>query len=179
MAEPGLVNGVDTEVFRATIDAVKENPNTGATSWRVSTKWKGGLKTEATIRQFTLSFDEPEGVAGEDTTQSPHETVLACYGACLSVGMALNSALRGIELQNVEIELEGLIDLPGFLGLAGVEDLQDMPGFHTVRAKMFVESDASREEIQSVFDRATQYSPVGLTLSQPVKIENALVFNGE
>ncbi|HJM82863.1 MAG TPA: OsmC family protein [Nitrospinota bacterium] len=178
MTDLGVVNGVDTEIFQATIDAVNDNPNSGATSWRVTTKWTGGLKTEATLRQFTLSFDEPEAIAGDDTTQSPHETVLACYGACLTVGMSLNAAMRGIELKKVEVELEGLIDLPGFLGLAGVEGLKDQPGFHTVKAAVHVHSEASEEDIQSVFDRASKYSPVGLTLSKPVKIENSLVING-
>ncbi len=178
MADTGLLNGVDTEIFMSTVDAVKDNPNTGATSWRVSTKWKGGLKTEATIRQFTLNFDEPEGIAGEDSTQSPHETVLACYGACLTVGMSLRAALKGIALQNVEIELEGLIDLPGFLGLAGIQGLKDTPGFHTVRATMNVQSEAPKEDIQELFDTVVKYSPVGLTLSQPVKMESTLVYKG-
>ena len=179
MADTGIMNGVDLEVFRATVDAVKDDPKKGASGWTVKTKWKGGLKTDASIRQFSISFDEPEPVAGTDTTISPHETVLACYGACLTVGMSLNAALKGIEIKNIEVELEGFIDLPGFLGLAGLPGLKDMPGYHTVKATMHVQSDASKEEIKKVFDRVVKYSPVGLTLSQPVTLQNSLVCNGE
>ncbi|HEB73284.1 MAG TPA: OsmC family peroxiredoxin [Nitrospirae bacterium] len=174
MADNDMLNGVDVETFNATVNAVTDNPAQGASSWKVTTKWNGGLKTEATIRDFSLNFDEPFPIGGQDSTISPHETVLACYGACLTVGISLNSALRGIEIRGLEVELEGFIDLPGFLGLAEIGDLQDMPGFHTVKAKIRIESGASKEEIQSVYERAVKFSPVGLTLSQPVKLENSL-----
>ncbi len=46
-----------------------------------------------------------------------------------------------------------------------------MPGYHAVKATVHVDSDASRDEFQKVFDRVVKYSPVGLTLSQPVDIQ--------
>lgn len=174
----GMINNVDIEVFKATVEAVKGDPKKGATMWTARTKWKGGLKTEAKLRNFTLNFDEPEAVAGTDTTASPHETLLACYGACLTVGLSLNAALEGINIKSIEIELEGYIDLPGFLGLAGVEGLKDLPGYHTVKAKVNVESGASREEINKIFERVVKYSPVGLTLSRPVDVRTELIHNG-
>ncbi len=176
--QTGTMNGVDIEVFKATVNAVKDDPKKGATVWTAKTKWKGGLKSEAKLRNFSLSFDEPEAVAGTDTTISPHETVLACYGACLTVGLSLNAALKGIKINDIEVELEGYIDLPGFLGLAGLEGLKDLPGYHTVKAKVHIKSDASKEEIKNIFDRVVKYSPVGLTLSRPVDVKTELVFNG-
>lgn len=173
-----MMNGVDIEVFNATVNAVKKDPKKGASVWTAKTKWKGGLKSEASLRNFTLNFDEPEAVAGTDTTVSPHETVLACYGACLTVGISLNAALLGIKIKSIEIDLEGYIDLPGFLGLAGIEGLKDLPGYHTVKAKVHITSDASKESIKSVFDRVVKFSPVGLTLSRPVDVKTELVYNG-
>jgi len=174
-----MINGVDIDVFQATVNAVKENPKKGATVWTAKTKWKGGLKSEAKLRNFTLNFDEPEAVAGTDTSISPHETVLACYGACLTVGLSLNAALQGIELKSIEVDLEGHIDLPGFLGLAGIEGLKDLPGYHTVKATVHVESNASKEAIKKIFDRVVKYSPVGLTLSRPVDVKTELVYHGK
>lgn len=171
-----VINGVDLDVFNATVGAVQDDPKKGATIWTAVTKWKGGLKTEAEVREFILNFDEPEAVAGTDKSSSPHETVLACYGACLTVGMAVNSALKNIKLKSVEVELEGHIDLPGFLGLSGVKGLKDLPGYHTVKATVTVDSDASKEEIKKVFDRVVKYSPVGLTLSKPVDVKTDLTF---
>lgn len=170
------LNDVNLDAFNATVKAVKGDSKQGATVWAVKTKWKGGLKTEAKLRNFSLNFDEPGPVGGTDTTISPHETVLACYGACLTVGMALNSALQGIKLKSVEIDLEGHIDLPGFLGLAGIEGLKDLPGYHTVKATVKVKSDAKAEDIKKIFDRVVKYSPVGLTLSRPVNVKTDLIY---
>ncbi|HYA87319.1 MAG TPA: OsmC family protein [Nitrospirota bacterium] len=174
---PSMINDVDIAVFKATMEAVKGDPKKGATVWTAKTQWKGGLKTEAKLRNFGLNFDEPEAVAGTDTTVSPHETVLACYGACLTVGISLNAALQGISLRSIEIDLEGHIDLPGFLGLAGIEGLKDLPGYHTVKATVHIKSDASKEAIKKVFDRVVKYSPVGLTLSRPVEVNAELIYN--
>ena len=171
-----MINDVDIEVFNATVKAVRDDPSKGATVWMAKTRWKGGLKSEATLRRFTLNFDEPEAVAGADTMASPHETLLACYGACLTVGLSLNAALQGIQLKSVEIDLEGYIDLPGFLGIAGVEGLKDLPGYHTVKAKVQITSDASEEAISRIFDRVVKYSPVGLTLSRPVDVKTELIY---
>ncbi|MCL5024021.1 MAG: OsmC family protein [Nitrospirae bacterium] len=170
-----MINEVDVGLFKATVSAVMDDPRKGATIWTAKTKWKGGLRSEAKLRNFALKFDEPEAVAGTDTTASPHEILLACYGACLCVGLSLNAALQGIELKNVGVDLEGYIDLPGFLGLAGIDGLKDLPGYHTVKATVKIESDAGREAIRKVFERVVKYSPVGLTLSRPVDVKTELI----
>lgn len=172
-------NGVAIEVFKATFDAVKGDPKKGATAWTAKTKWKNGLRSEAECRGFFLRFDEPEAVAGADTAASPHETMLACYGACLTVGIALNAALKGISLKSIEVDLEGHIDLPGFLGLSGLEGLKDFPGYHTIKAKVHIRSNASEDAINEIFDRVVAYSPVGVTLSRPVEVRTELVYNRE
>jgi len=174
MSNPSTTE-IPLDTLQQTIDAVLEDPKAGATSWQVATRWTGGLRTHATIRQFSLDFDEPEPVAGGDSTASPHEIVLAAYGACLTVGYALNAARQGIDLQDMQVELEGFIDLPGFLGLEGVANLEDMPGYKLIRAKVTVKSTADRETIEELHKRVIKYSPVGLTLRMPVKMEDELV----
>lgn len=41
------------------------------------------------------------------------EMILQAYGACLTIGYAMNAAVRGINLDDIQVELEGEIDLPG------------------------------------------------------------------
>jgi len=43
MADNDMLNGVDVETFNATVNAVTDNPAQGASSWKVTTKWDGGL----------------------------------------------------------------------------------------------------------------------------------------
>tara|TARA_B100002003_G_scaffold209125_1_gene204145 strand:+ start:198 stop:377 length:180 start_codon:yes stop_codon:yes gene_type:complete len=50
---------------------------------------------------------------GTDTAAYPVEMILQAYGACLTIGYAMNAAVRGINLDDIQVELEGEIDLPG------------------------------------------------------------------
>jgi len=103
-----MINNIDIRMFSATVNTVKANPKKGATVCTARTRWKGGLKSEAKVRNFTLSFDEPEAVAGADSAANPHETLLACYGASLTVGLSLNAALKGISIYRASSGLQAL-----------------------------------------------------------------------
>jgi hypothetical protein len=50
-----------------------------------------------------------------------------------------------------------------------------MPGYKLIRAKVTVKSTADRETIEELHKRVIKYSPVGLTLRMPVKMEDELV----
>lgn len=166
-----VVNGIDLEIGQKIIETVKDNPEFGKTLWRARTVWKGGTKAESDIRGFKVSMDEPLDLGGTDTAPNPVEMVLAALGSCLVVGYSLNAAMLGIELQKIEIELEGDIDLPGFFGLPS--DI--LPGYTSIRAKVFLKSAAGLEKLEEVHNRVTATSPVGLTLSKNVNLDVELV----
>lgn len=166
-----VVNGIDLEIGQKIIETVKNNPEFGKTMWRARTVWKGGTKAESDIRGFKVTMDEPPDLGGTDTGPNPVEMVLAALGSCLVVGYSLNAAMLGIELQKIEIEMEGDIDLPGFFGLPS----DVLPGYTNVRAKVFLKSTASIEQLEEVHKRVTSTSPVGLTLSKSVNLDIELV----
>ena len=165
------VNGINLEIGQKIIETVKNNPEFGKTMWRARTVWKGGTKAESDIRGFKVEMDEPPDLGGTDTAPNPVEMVLAALGSCLVVGYSLNAAMLGIELQKIEIELEGDIDLPGFFGLPS----DVLPGYTTVRAKVFLKSTAALEKLEEVHNRVVSTSPVGLTLSKSVNLDIELV----
>lgn len=166
-----VVNGIDLEIGNTIIETVKSNPEFGKTMWRARTYWKGGTKSESEIRGFRVNIDEPRDLGGTDTAPNPVEMVLAALGSCLVVGYSLNAAMLGIELQKIEIELEGDIDLPGFFGLPS----DKLPGYTNIRAKVFLKSTASLEQLEKIHNRVISTSPVGLTLSKPVNLDIELV----
>lgn len=166
---------IDLRRLQRTIDEILADPKRGALVWRASASWAGGLRVEARSRQFTMAFDEPPSVAGGDTAPGPHEAVLACYGACLIVSYALNAARLGIPLDDVRVEVEGHVDLPGFLGVAGIPTLQDLPGYKHIVARMYVRSDAEPAALEQLHQQTVAFSPVGLTLSRPVKVDNEFI----
>lgn len=171
-----MVNGLDTQKLVATVESVKNNWETGRSVWKASTTWKGGFKVETCSRDFTLLADEPEMLCGTNTAANPVEMVLQAYGACLSIGYAMNAAVRGINIKDLKIDLEGEIDLPGFLGLESPEalNMDKLPGFKNITAKVKIQADADAKTLQELHKHVISTSPVGITLSRPVKIETSL-----
>jgi len=171
-----VINGLDPEKLVKVVETVKQNWEVGRTIWKASTTWKGGFKVETCSRDFTLTADEPEMLCGTNTAANPVEMVLQAYGACLSIGYAMNAAVRGIRIDDIKIDLEGEIDLPGFLGLEPPEKLHmdKLPGFKRITAKVKIKADADEKTLQELHKHVVGTSPVGLTLSRPVKIDTNL-----
>jgi uncharacterized OsmC-like protein len=134
--------------------------------------WKGGFRSEATVRDFgPIPSDEPDALGGTDTGPNPVEQVLAALGNCLAVGYAANATAAGIEIRDMSIELEGDIDLHTFLGLAP----EGNAGYDNIAVKVNIDSDATAEQLAELHAKVVGTSPVGHTLSRavPVKIDLA------
>ena len=167
-----MINGLEVDNLVKVVEAVKQKWEMGKTVWKASTTWKGGFKVETCSRDFTLLVDEPEMLCGTNTAANPVEMVLQAYGACLSIGYAMNAAVRGIKIHELKVDLEGEIDLPGFLGLEAPENLKmdKLPGFKTIDVKVKIKADATPEALRQLHAHVVGTSPVGVTLSRPVKI---------
>ena len=171
-----MINGLDTGNLLKVVDAVKQKWETGRTVWKASTAWKGGFRVETGSRGFTLAADEPEMLCGTNTAANPVELVLQAYGACLSIGYAMNAAVRGIAVEDIRIDLEGEIDLPGFLGLEAPENLRmdKLAGFKSINVTVHLKADASADALQELHRQVVSTSPVGITLARPVRIATTL-----
>lgn len=164
------VNGVPVSACLGLIDAVKADAANGQTTWRAVTAWKGGFQCESTIRDHTVEMNEPEALGGTDTAPNMVETVLAAYGSCLTVGYTLNAALRGIEIRDLRVEVEGDLDLAGFFGLTDAVT----PGFSGIRAVVHLDADAAPEAVQALHEHVLKTSPVGSILTQALPVATEL-----
>ncbi|MBE3066875.1 MAG: OsmC family protein [Chloroflexi bacterium] len=171
-----VVNGLDTDNLMKVVGAVKENWEKGKSVWKASTKWNGGFKVETCSREFTLLADEPEMLCGTNTAANPVEMVLQAYGACLTIGYAMNAAVRGIKLDDIKIDLEGEIDLPGFLGLEAPEKLymDKLPGYKNITARVKIKSSADKKVLEELHRHVIGTSPVGVTLVRPIAVKTTL-----
>ena len=171
-----VMNGLETEKLMQVVETVKANWEVGRTVWKASTTWKGGFKVETCSRDFTLLADEPEMLCGTNMAANPVEMVLQAYGACLTIGYAMNAAVRNIKIDDIKIDLEGEIDLPGFLGLEPPEKLHmdKLPGFKNITAKVRIKSSADKKALQELHKHVISTSPVGTTLSRPVALRAEL-----
>jgi len=164
-----LLNEVDIDAVADLVGKIQEEPDVAATKWNAVVKWKGGFRSEATIREFApIASDEPGTLDGTDSGPNPVEQILAAYGNCLAVGYAANATVAGIEIKDLSIELEGDLDLHTFLGLK-----EGNAGYDNITVKVNIDTDASPEALQELHDKVSNTSPVGHTLGRaiPVKID--------
>ena len=114
--------------------------------------------------QAGLHADEPPILAGQDDGANPVEHLLNALAACVTTSMVAHAAVRGIHIEALESELEGDIDLRGFLGLD-----EDVPkGFTDIRVKFKVNSDVGNLER---LKRLTAFSPVFNTITQGANVD--------
>lgn len=95
------------------------------------------------------------------------EYVLNALAGCLTTTMVYHAAARGIAIEAVESELEGDIDIRGFLGLSN----EVRKGYHDVRVRMRVRSDASPEQLAQLATFSPVYDIVSNSLPVEVIIE--------
>jgi uncharacterized OsmC-like protein len=171
-----MQNGVNVTALGATIEAIRQQPKLAQFKFRASNQWDTGAHSVATVENFygtgqemehkqpfTLHADEPAVLLGEDQGASAGEFVLAGLSACLTGTLVYHSAARGLNIESIESEYEGDVDLQGFLDL----DPNVRPGYREIRVKFRVKGDADEATIQELLRK----SPVYDTLANPVKIK--------
>jgi uncharacterized OsmC-like protein len=175
--DDGMVNGIHMETLLGTVNAIDQEPELGASKFRASNVWLGGNRNQSTItgfygakqeiahkQKFVLDADEPPILAGNDDGANPVEHLLNALAACVTTSMVAHAAVKGIEIQALESELEGDIDLRGFLGLA--EDVAK--GFTEIRIKFKVKADVKNLDR---LKRLTAFSPVLNTITQGAAVD--------
>ena len=163
------INAVNIEAVGELAGAIQADPTVAGTVWKSTVEWKGGFRSEARSRDFgPVPSDEPTSLGGDDTAPNPVEQLLGALGNCLVVGYAANATGAGIELHNLTIDLEGDLDLHTFLGLA-----DGHAGYGSITARVFIETDAPREQIDELHRKVGSTSPVGHTVQRavPVSVE--------
>ena len=81
-------------------------------------------------RTFKVACDEPVELCGENTAANPQELLMSALNACMMVGYVAGCAVRGIALEQLELETSGELDLRGFLGID-----ESCLGFHGVNQR--------------------------------------------
>ncbi len=160
------LNDVDLESVGNLAQAIQVDPEIGATVWEATVTWKGAFRSEVQVRDFDpIASDEPAALGGTDTAPNPVEQLLGALGNCLAVGYAANASGRGIEIDDLRIQLSGTLDLHSFLGLR-----PGHAGYDAIAVKVHLEADASDEQLQQLHEAVIGTSPVGHTLQAAVPV---------
>jgi uncharacterized OsmC-like protein len=178
------VNGVNVEQLMATVNAIKDNPDLARFQFRAHTEWLDGGHSKTTIKEFygagqedtsrsmafTMEGDEPPVLLGNNAGPNAVETALHALASCLSVGFVYNAAAQGINVESLDFDLEGDLDLRAFLGLS--EEVR--PGYESIRLTYRVKCDAPREKIEDLCEYVQKTSPVMDIIRNPVPVSVTL-----
>jgi uncharacterized OsmC-like protein len=176
------VNGLDVDALAGMVREIERDPARGQVEFRVRTSWKGQTRSRTAVesytiggqevhRHFAIDADEPFELLGRNTAPNPQELLMAALNACLTVGYVAGAAVRGIDLDKVEVETSGALDLRGFLGMdAGVK-----PGYDTLRYVVRIRGNGTPEQFQEIHDSVVKTSPNYFNISRPVTIAARLV----
>lgn len=173
---PTIVNGVNVTALFDTIEAVKGNAAIADFNFRASNVWLGGDRNRSTMKEFTGALSEhrtgvqafiadsgePEILLGDDGAPNPVEWLLHALIGCMTTTTAYHAAARGIAVEAISSEIDGDLDLRGFLGLS--ETVRK--GYSAIRVRMRVKTKATPETIKAL----TQMSPVFDVVSKSVPV---------
>lgn len=122
----------------------------------ISAVGENDTKTVVSTRDFEFVVDEPPALGGEDAGPNPVEYLLGAWAGCLNVVTHLVAAERDIEIDGVEIDLEGDLDPRKLLE----DDDSVRAGYSEIRVTIAIESEADPVTVASLADEIEDRCPV-------------------
>lgn len=176
---PSITNGVNVSQLVETVKLIQADPDLARFRFRSRSTWETGGRSRTQVSGFygagqertrdrvhELVGDEPAILLGSDTAPNAVEAVLHALAACISVGYVYNAAARGIAIEELTFEAEGVLDLRAFLGLS--QDVR--PGFERIDFVARVKANAPREQLEELCDYVQRTSPVLDIVRNPVPV---------
>ncbi len=127
-------------------------------------KLPGGLQVEGVSRNFKIIMDEPADMGGTNVGMNPVEATLCALGGCQSIVAAAFAQAQGVKFEEFYVDIEGDIDLDGFMGKSDVR-----PGLQEIRFTMHFKTDESQEKMEKFAEFIEKTCPVGDTLAKGTK----------
>ncbi len=108
------------------------------------------------------------GVGGAGTAACSGDLLLGALAACAQLTCQMVAEAMGIEVERIEVEVEGDLDLAGTLGVS-----KEVPvGFERIRTRFAVVApEATGEQLDALRRKTEQYCVIFQTLTQPPELE--------
>src|ERR687886_986327 len=111
------------------------------------------------------------GVGGPGTGACSGDLLLGALAACAQLTCQMVASAMGIVVNDIDVEVEGDLDLRGTLGL----DREVGAGFDAIRLRFAIDApDASEEDLRRLLEKTERYCTVLQTLRQPPKVDAQL-----
>jgi uncharacterized OsmC-like protein len=110
-----------------------------------------------------------KGVGGVGTGACSGDLLLGALAACAQITCQMVAAAMGILTDNIEVTVEGDLDLQGTLGMSKTVPV----GFESIRVNFDVHApQATQEQLMALQQKTEQYCVVMQTLLHPPQIKN-------
>ncbi len=110
-----------------------------------------------------------KGVGGAGTGACSGDLLLGALAACAQITCQMVAAAMGIPTDDIEITVEGDLDLQGTLGMSKTVPV----GFESIRVNFDVRApQATQEQLMALQQKTEQYCVVMQTLLHPPPIKN-------
>lgn len=162
------------DLYERTQSGLKSGTATNPITVTISSQNQGGFKSQIRMRDHKIVSDQPYGFEGTNQGPKPSELLLAALAACQEVTWRLYADAMGVPLDGISIELRGVQDLRGFLGVDA-----DVPaGFVSIEGDVIVDSPASSEELEKLQKTVDAHCPVLDDLMRSVPVAFTLKRQG-
>jgi uncharacterized OsmC-like protein len=176
-----MLNNINISGLSEFANEVKDNNIEGKASYGVKLNWESGTKTTVAtknmilgehkiIRNFNFTIDEPTQLLGVNCAPNPAEYMLGGLAGCMAVTFMAGATAMNIDIDHLELEVDGELDLKGFLGL----DNNSKVGFPELKFIFNVKGNGTQEQYNTLMQRVTQHSPNFNTIKNEVKMIGAL-----
>jgi len=172
-----MLNNINIAGLSEFANEVKERPIEGKASYGVALHWESGTKTKVhtknmifgehkLVRNFEFTIDEPTQLLGVNCAPNPAEYMLGGMAGCMAVTFMAGATAMDIQIDQLTLEIDGELDLQGFLGL----NPKVNHGFPELKFIFHVKGNGTQAQYQKLMERVTQHSPNYNTIKNEVKI---------
>lgn len=131
---------------------------------------KDGLTMDCKSRDFNFILDEPKELGGNDVGMSPVECLLNAIGACKAIVARSFAPAHELDIKNIRIELEGDLDLDGFMGLNKDAKI----GFSNIVTNYYFETDEDEAKLAEFVKFIDRTCPVIDTIVNTPNLDSKL-----
>ena len=120
-----MINGIEVSRLIEIINVIQKNPYLARFQFRAKNTWMNGGHSRSIIKSFyggeredntrnapyIFENDQPLILLGSDKGANPLEYILNALAGCITDSIVYNASMKGIQIDELESELEGNFNL--------------------------------------------------------------------
>ncbi len=172
-----MLNNINISGLSEFANEIRERNIESKATYGVKLNWESGTKTTVStknmvlgehkiIRDFNFTIDEPTQLLGVNSAPNPAEYMLGGLAGCMAVTFMAGATAMNIEIDKLELEIDGELDLMGFLGLNDDSTV----GFPELKFIFNVKGNGTQEQYNALLERVSKHSPNYNTIKNEVRM---------